>query len=700
MKPIAYLCMVWIAVALAQENPLLRPYTTPFEVPPFQEIKEEHYMPAFREGMRIQAEEIAAIIRNPEPATYANTIDALELSGQLLTRVNNLFNNQMSAMTNPQHQEIAREVAPLLSRHRDDIRLNAALFARIKAVHAQKDRLPLTKEQQSVLDKYYRDFVRGGANLNADDQQALRKINKELSLLTLKFGDNVLKETNDFILAITSPGQLKGLPAGVVTAAAEAAEERGLKGQWVFTLQLPSMIPFLQYADDRALREKIFQAYIHRCDHPNDADNRTVLSRIAALRVRRANLLGYPTHADYVLEENMAKKPEKVYELLQKLWTPALARARQEAADLQAMIDADGGKFALQPWDWWYYAEKIKKQKYDLDEEQLRPYFSLDKVRAGAFDVANKLYGITFSERPDLPVYHPDVKVYEVREADGRHIGILYVDYFPRASKRGGAWMSEYQTESKLGGIKAPVVCNVGNFSKPIGDQPALLSLDEVETLFHEFGHALHGLLSDCTYPSVAGTAVAQDFVELPSQIMENWARSPQVMKSYARHYLTGEPMPDELIEKIRKAAQFNQGFASVEYLAASFLDMDWHTLKEPVKRDATAFENQSMGRIGLMPEIVVRYRSPYFRHIFSGDYSAGYYSYIWAEVLDADAFQAFTETGLFDQKTASAFRRNILAAGASEEPMVLYKKFRGREPGIEPLLRKRGLMQNAGDGL
>jgi len=682
-----------LSAVMAQENPLLQEFKTPFGVPPFTEIQEAHYLPAITEGIRLHEQEIATIINNPAMPTFANTIDALELSGQVLTRVTNVFDNMSSALTNAELQKIAKDAAPLRSRHNDDILLNEKLFKRIQQVYAEQDKYNLTPEQKTVLEQYHRDFIRGGANLDAAQKEQLRKINQELSVLTLKFGDHVLQETNDYTLLISNHADLQGLPAAVVAEAAAEAKARGHEGQWVFTLQNPSIIPFLQYAENRSLREQIFTAYIHRGDNNNEFDNKKILSRIAALRVAKANLLGFPTHAHFVLDDNMAQKPENVYALLEKLWAPAKARARQEVADMQALVDQEEGGFEIQPWDWWYYAEKVKKAKFDLDEEALRPYFQLENVRNGAYSVAEKLWGITFTELKNMPVYHPDVRVLEVKEADGTHIGILYVDYFPRASKRGGAWMSEYRGQSRLGQISAPVIVNCGNFSKPTADQPALLSVDEVQTLFHEFGHALHGLLSDCTYPKIAGTNVARDFVELPSQIMENWALAPEVLKGYAKHYKTGEPIPDELIAKIVNAGHFNQGFATVEYLAASFLDMDWHTLKTTEEQDAITFENQSLDRIGLIPEIISRYRSPYFRHIFAGGYSAGYYSYIWAEVLDADAFQAFKETSLFDAKTAAAFRNNILSKGGSEKPMELYKKFRGREPGIEPLLKKRGLL-------
>jgi len=494
-------------------------------------------------------------------------------------------------------------------------------------------------------------------------------------------------------LVIEDEGDLAGLPQSVIKGAAEAAKERGHEGKWVFTLHKPSMIPFLQYSEKRELREKIFKAYINRGNNNNELDNKANATRIAELRVQKAHLLGHKSHADFVLEINMAKKPESVYKLLYQLWEPALKRAKQEVKELQKMIHEDGKDFKLMPWDWWYYAEKLKKAKYDLEEEILRPYFKLENVIDGVFTVANKLFGITFEERTDIPKYHEDVRVFEVKEADGSHIGILYTDYFPRASKQGGAWMNAYRKQSRPEGKNiTPIICNIGNFSKPTGDKPALLSTEEVQTLFHEFGHALHGLLSNSTYNKLSGTDVPRDFVELPSQIMENWVLEPEVLKMYAKHYETGEVIAQELIDKIKKASLFNQGFVTVEYLAASFLDMDWHTLTEAKDMDTIEFENKSLENIGLIQEIVVRYRSYYFNHIFSGGYSAGYYSYIWAEVLDADAFEAFKEAGIFDQKTAQSFRKNILEKGGTEDPMILYKRFRGAEPKVEPLLKKRGL--------
>ena len=692
----AILAMTTLVISgcTSPKNPLLETWDTPFGVPPFSEIATSHYVPAFDEGMKLHREEIQKIADNQDPATFENTIEALDRSGSTLTRVSNLFFAMNSSMTNDGMQAVARELAPVLSKHRDEILLNDRLFQRVRAVYDVRDRLSLTDEQRMLLTKTYRGFARGGALLDAAKKEQLKTMNEELSLLQVKFGEHTLAENNSFELVIDNTADLAGLPDGVIAAAAETAHERKHPGQWVFTLHKPSMIPFLQYADNRALREKIYTGYINRGNHNDTLDNKAILSRIVVLRQQRAGLLGYANHAAYVLDENMAKEPKNVYALLQQLWTPAVTRSKAEAYDMQKIIDRDRGSFKLATWDWWYYAEKVKKAKYDLDETMLRPYFELNRVRQAVFDVGSRLFGIQFVERTDLPRYHEDVKVFEVKESTGEHIGILYVDYFPRPSKEGGAWMGNFRGQSKREGTRiAPVIYNVGNFTKPTGDAPSLLSTDEVNTLFHEFGHALHGLLSDCTYETVSGTNVPSDFVELCSQVMENWAFEPEVLKQYARHYKTGEVIPDDLIEKIRRSGQFNQGFETGEYLAASFLDMDWHTAVLPDTIDVLDFEGKSMATIGLIPEIVPRYRSTYFNHIFSGGYAAGYYSYIWAAVLDADAFQAFKEAGnLFDPATAKAFRENILARGGSEEGMALYKKFRGKDPSIEPLLEKRGL--------
>jgi peptidyl-dipeptidase Dcp len=676
-------------------NPFFAEWTAPFQAPPFDKIKDEHYRPAFQAGMSRQKEEVEAIVSNPQPPTFANTVEALERSGGLLTRVSNIFFSMTAANTNEEMQKIEAEVSPLLAKHNDDIFLNPKLFARIKAVYEQKDKLDLTPEQRRLLDKFYRSFVRGGANLEQTQQAQFRKINEELAVLTVKFSENLLKEDNAFALILDRPEDLAGLPPSVVDGAAAAAKRQGLEGKWVFTLHKPSCIPFFQYSARRDLREKLFKAFINRGNNNNQLDNKAVLSRIAALRFQRAQLLGYRTHADFVLEENMAKNPAAVFKLLDQVWKPSLEMAKKEARELQALIDQEGGKFKLEPWDWWYYAEKLKKARYELDDEILRPYFKLENVRNGAFEVAHKLWGLQFVERTDIPIYHPEVKVFELKEADGRPIGLLYTDYFPRPSKQSGAWSGAFRIQSaRQGHFVKPLVGNNGNFSLPAGGRPSLLTFEEVTTLFHEFGHALHDLLSNCTYEALAGTNVPRDFVELPSQIMENWAAEPEVIKSYARHYQTGEPIPQALVDRIKKAGLFNQGFATVEYLAACYLDMDWHTLTDATERAALDFENASLARIGLIPQIVVRYRSPYFQHIFGGafGYSAGYYSYIWSEVLDADAFEAFKEKGLFDQATAASFRQNILSRGDTEDLMTLYVKFRGREPRVEPLLKRRGL--------
>lgn len=679
----------------AASNPFFTEFKTPFGVPPFDRIKPEHFMPAFDKGIADQKAEIEAIVKNREAPTFANTLEALDRSGALLKRVGAVFSNLNSSNTNDQLQHIAKDVAPKLAKQADDISLDAGLFARVKSVYEGRDKLGLNAEQGRLLEKTYREFVRGGANLAPDKQARFRRINEELSVLTVKFGENILKENSAFELVIDKDMDLAGLPPAVVAGAAETAKDRGKPGKWVFTLAKPSLIPFLQYSERRDLREKMFKAYIMRGNNGNELDNKANAVKIAALRVERANLLGYRTHADYVLEENMAKTPEAVYALLGKIWKPAVARAKAEAAEMQAMIDRQGRGFKLQPWDWWYYAERVRKAKYDLDDSALRPYFELENVRNGAYEVAHKLYGITFTERTDIPKYQADVRVFEVKDADGSHLGILYVDYYPRPNKEGGAWMSNYREQSIRNGVDVrPVIVNNGNFSKPMGGEPALISFEEATTLFHEFGHALQGLLSKCTYESLSGTNVRGDFVELCSQFMENWATDPAVLKMYAKHYKTGAPIPDALIEKINKSKFFNQGFETVEYVAACYLDMDWHSLTEPKEVDPLAFEADSMARIGLIPEIVSRYRTTYFNHIFSSGigYSAGYYSYIWAAVLDSDAFEAFKETSLFDHATATSFRTNILEKGDTEDPMVLYKRFRGREPRIEPLLKKRGL--------
>ena len=674
-------------------NPFFQEFKTPFGVPPFEKIKVEHYMPAFRAGIDENQREVKAIAESTAPATFANTVEPLEKSGALLKRVTSVFFVLSESMTDEKMQAIATEVSPLLSKNSDDILLNERLFERIKRVYENREKESLTPEQKRLTEIYYKRFLRNGAALPQEMKDRLRKINEELGLLELKFSDNVLAENNAFQMVLDKREELAGLPEGVVSGAAEAAQERGLTGKWVFTLHKPSLLPFLTYSDRRDLREKLYRGYFEKGNNNDSLDNKAILVKITNLRIDKAHVLGFPSFADYSLTENMAQNPDKVYTFLGQIWEPARRKALQEAAEWEALGKKDDPSFKLQPWDWWYYAEKVRKAKYDLDEESLRPYFKLENVLQGAFDVAGKLYGLKFVERKDIPKYHKDVRVFEVLEKDGRHVGIFYTDYFPRASKRGGAWMNSFRDESIVGGKRiAPVVSNNGNFSKPTGDKPALLSFEEVTTLFHEFGHALHGLLMNVTYSTVGGAGMPIDFIELPSQIMENWASEPEVLKSYAKHYQTGEVMPDSLIAKMSNAKRFNQGFETVEYLAASILDMDWHRLQTPFEGSPLEFEKRSMERIGLMPEILPRYRSTYYLHIFGGGYSAGYYSYIWAQVLDADAFQAFKETSLFDSEAAARFRKFILERSGTDEAMKLYKEFRGAEPKVDALLKRKGL--------
>lgn len=681
------------AETIGEDNPLLAAFETPYEVPPFRLIKNEHFRPAILEGIRVQQNEIDVIANSTAKPDFENTIEALERSGTLLSRVNTVFNNLNSANTNDTLQAIAKELAPELSNHNDNIYLNEKLFARVKAVWDKQIDLKLDAEQTKLLERKYKIFIRSGANLSSENKERLRKINSEISVLSLQYGDNVLAENNAYELVISKKEDLEGLPEEVIAAAAEEAANRDKQGEWVFTLHNASVMPFLQYASNRELRKQIWEAYQKRGNNGNKLDNRINVVQLANLRNTRARLLGYKSHAAFVLEERMAKTPESVYELLDKLWKPALEKAKAEEADIKKMMADEGIKGNVQPYDWRYYTEKIRKEKFDLDEQEIKPYFSLDNVREGIFKVTENLYGLKYKELTDVPKYHDDVTVWEVTEKNGEHIGILYMDFHPRPSKKGGAWMTSYRKQKTVDGKRvAPVISIVCNFSKPAGDNPALLTFDETTTFFHEFGHALHGLLSDVNYESLAGTSVFTDFVELPSQIMENWAAEPEVLKMYAKHYKTGEVIPDGLIQKLQESATFDQGFATVEYLAASYLDLAYHTLNEDLTQNVVPFEEEAMKKTGLTGAIIPRYRSTYFTHIFAGGYSAGYYSYIWSGVLDTDAFEAFRTTSLFDRFTANSFRKNILEKGGTADPMILYKAFRGAEPSIEPLLRKRGL--------
>lgn len=675
------------------DNPLLLAYETPFDVPPFDKIKDEHFRPAYEEALRMHNLEIDSIINNSEEATFLNTIVALENAGSLLQSVSSVFGNLNSANTNDSLQAIAKELAPVLSAHRDEIFMNGKLFERVKTVYNNKENFGLDNEDARLLEETYKGFVRSGANLSDADKEKLKNINSELSVLTTTFGQNLLAESNAYELVIENKEDLAGLPAGLISAAAETATAKGKEGKWVFTLSNPSVMPFLQYADNRELRKQIWEAYQSRSSNGNEQDNNETLIKIANLRLEKAKLLGYPSHAAYVLEESMAANPANAYALLNKLWTPALNKAKAESADIKKEIGEDGFDFDVAPYDWRYYTEKIRTKRFNMSEEEFKPYFSLTAVREGAFATAHKLWGISFVALNNVPTYHDEVEVYEVKDKDGSHLGLLYADFFPRESKRGGAWMSSFRNQSTKDGKRvAPVITIVCNFTKPVGDQPALLTFDEATTLFHEFGHALHGLFSDVKYSSLAGTAVSRDFVELPSQIMENWAGDPKVLKTYAKHYKTGEAIPDSLITKMQNAGTFDQGFATTEYVSAALLDLDYHSTTKPITVDAKTFEKNSMDKIGLVEAIIPRYKSPYFQHIFSGGYSAGYYAYIWAEVLDSDAFAAFKEKGLYDPATAESFRKNILQKGGTEDPAKLYKAFRGKDPDPIHLMNKRGL--------
>lgn len=670
-------------------------FDTPYGTPPFDLITEDDYRPAFTYGMEVQSAEIDSIAENSEAPSFENTIVALDNSGAILDRVSSVFFGLEGAEKTDTIEQIAIELSPKLSEHSDNIYLNEKLFNRIKTLYDDTASLNLSTEQYQLLNKYYKRFVRSGILLNDSAKTRLREINKELSALTLAYGNNVLKETNSFKLVIDKKEDLAGLPEGVVSAAAETAKANNMEGKWVFTLQKPSWIPFLQYAENRDLREKLYKAMYTRGDNNNEFDNKDIVNKIVNLRIERANLMGYETYADFVLEETMAKTPAAVNELLNNLWKYALPQAKKEAAELQGLIDRENGNFKLESWDWWYYTEKLRNEKYALNEEQIKPYFKMENVREGIFTVANKLFGLNFKKLDNISVYNPEVETYEVTDADGSHIALFYTDYFPRPGKSGGAWMSSFRDQQTLNGKEIrPIIYNVGNFTRATGNTPSLLTLDEVETLFHEFGHGLHGMLSKVNYKGVSGTSVYRDFVELPSQIMEHWAFHPEVLKLYATHYETGEIIPDSIVQKISKAANFNRGFMTTELVAAAMLDMDWHTQTKQQNFNVSDFEKKSMEKIGLISEIIPRYRSTYFTHIFSGGYSAGYYSYLWSEVLDADAFQPFVENGVFDTATATSFRENILSKGGSEEPMKLYIRYRGAEPNPVYLLKNRGFVE------
>ena len=685
-------------------NPFFQEWNTPYEVPPFMDIKDEHYMPAYQKGMEENLSEIDLIVNNPEAPTFANTIEELERTGKLLTKVARVFSNLASSNTNPKLQELQRELSPMLSAHYDKISLNEGLFNRVEAIWQEKESLDLTSEQRKLLEDTRKQFVRSGALMSEEQKKQITEINSKISGLSTSFGQNLLAETNGFEL-ILNLSDLDGLSDGVIAAALDAAsqkmekaeteeEKQRYKDKYVFTPHRSSMYPFLTESTRRDLREKLYKSYVMRGDNNNETDNKEIAAQIAKLRAERAQIMGYKTHAHFVLDDNMLKTPEEVYDLLTKLWKPAVKRAKVEVADMQDVADAEGQNFKIAAWDWWHYSEKVRKEKYNLDESAIKPYLSLDNVLKGVFSTTNKLWGLNFTEIFDIDLYHPDARVWEVTDKDGSHLGVFIGDYFTRSNKRGGAWMSSFKGQSNLDGRERPIVVNVCNFPAPVGDNPALLSFDNVVTLFHEFGHAMHGTLTDVTYGSMAGTSGPRDFIELPSQLLEHWASEPEVLKSFATHYETGEPIPDDLIEKLLNASKFNQGFINTEYLAASLLDMDWHTISaEEDLKDANRFESESMKKVGLIDEIAPRYRTTYFAHIFSGGYSSGYYSYVHAAVLDSDAFEAFKEAGdVFDPNLSSKLRSTIYSKGSTEEAMDLFVQFRGRKAEIGPLLKVRGL--------
>ena len=672
-------------------NPFLNDYETPFKIPPFEEIEFAHYEPAFDIGMKEHLKEIEEIANNQQEPTFENTIEAMERSGETLDKVANVFFNLLGSNTNNDMDALAMKISPKLSAHNDSILLNKELFKRIKELFDNKGSFNLTTEQNRLLEETYKRFIRSGANLDNQSMERLTQINSSLSSLSVQFDQNVLKETNSYSMVIENEEDLDGLPAEEIRQASLLADSEGQSGKWVFKPTRVSMYPFLTYSTQRDLREELYNSYIQRGDNDNEYDNKEIIAEMISLRKEKASMMGFDSHSDYVLDNTMAKTPENVNKLLQTIWKPGLEKAKGEVEEMQKLISDEGGNFELAAWDWWHYSEKLRQEKFDFKEEEVKPYFSEDKVLAGAFDVAQKLFDITFTERNDLPKYRENIRSFIVEDLNKKVIGIFYTDFTLRPNKGGGAWMNTFRSQSKFDGEIIPIVINVCNFPPENADGVSLLSFEQVETLFHEFGHGLHGLLSDAQYPSLSGTSVTRDYVEFPSQMMENWAREPSVIKTFAKHYETGETIPEDLLNKISAAGTFNEGFATTEYVAAAHLDMAYHT-DQGLIEDIDKFEDETLDDLGLIPEIESRYRSTYFGHIFAGGYSSGYYSYLWTEVLEADAFEAFKDKGLFDKETADKLKKYVYAAGNTDDLMTQYVRFRGKEPEIEPLLKKRGL--------
>lgn len=683
--------MLFTGTKMKAENPFMAAYDTPFNIPPFEQISTDDYLPAFEEGIRQHNQEINSIINNRALPDFDNTIVALDNAGQLLENVNYVFAGLSESMSTPEMQKLGAQIFPMLSKHSDEMMMNERLFARIKEVYDNRAKFNLNKAQERLLEKYYKAFVRNGALLSPEKKEQLKSINEQLSTLCLKFGNNIVNDTNEWRLVVDNENDLSGLPASSIAVAAEEAAALGMKGKWVFTLQAPSRLPLLTYADNRDLREKMYKAYINLANNGNENDNKALIGDILRLRKQKAELFGFKTFADYQLDAVMAKSVDAAEELLMKIWTPAVAKSHEEIADMQQYVDSHGGNFKIAAWDYYYYAEKVKKEKFNFDENDVRAYFPIENVRKGIFTMAEKLYGITFHELTDVPVYHPDVKAYEVLDKDGKHLAVFMTDYYARTGKRQGAWMFVFQEANGTKGIR-PIVYNVGNFTKPSAGEPSLLTIDEVETMFHEFGHALHGMLTKAGYKGNAGTNVDRDFVEFPSQLHEHWMFEPELLKTYARHYKTGEIIPDSLVEKLTASAKFNQGFVNTELVGAALLDLEWHKLQDLDNVDAAAFEAGVAKKLGMPEEIQFRYRSTYFNHIFSSDqYAAGYYTYLWAQVLDCDGFEVFQKHGIFDPET-SAKLKHVLESGNDEDPMVLYEGFAGHRPTPEALLRDKGL--------